>query len=147
MTDNEPGLLRRWYEGVWNERRDDLMERIARHDMVFHGVGAPDQVVRGIDQGFRPLYRKLLGAFPDIRFTVEANIRQGDLEALRWSATMTHAGDHLGMPASNKPVTLTGMTFARIENGKVVEAWDNWDMMGLMNQIGAVERDHVVHPS
>jgi predicted ester cyclase len=78
--------------------------------------------------------------------TVEANIRQGDTEAIRWSARMTHAGDHLGMPASNKPVILTGMTFAWIVDGKVVEAWDNWDMLGLLNQIGALDRSHIVPP-
>jgi predicted ester cyclase len=59
---------------------------------------------------------------------------------------MTQAGDHLGMPASNKPVTLTVVAFARIVDGKVVEAWDNRDMLGLLNQTGALDRSHFVPP-
>jgi len=137
-------LLRRWFEEVWNERREHLMEELAADDIVFHGTGGPTDVMRGLDQGFRPFYRNILGAFPDIRFTVEASIRDGDVEALRWTARMTHAGDHLGVAATQKPVTITGMVFARIENGKVVESWDNWDMMGLMKQIGMTAQERIV---
>ena len=55
---------------------------------------------------------------------------------VRWSATMTHKGDHLGMPATGKPVKLTGQTLVRISNGQVVQAWDNWDQSGMMRQLG-----------
>ena len=51
-------------------------------------------------------------------------------------ATMTHKGDHLGMPATGKPVKMTGMTMVRISNGQVVRAWDNWDQSGMMRQLG-----------
>jgi steroid delta-isomerase-like uncharacterized protein len=144
MTGQEPVLLRRWFEEVWNQRRDDLMDQLAAKDMVCHGTGGPDEDLRGLDQDFRPFYEKLLGAFPDIQFTVEAAIRQGDSEALRWTARMTHAGNDLGFSATNKPVTLTGMVFARLENGKFAEAWDNWDMMGLMKQIGMIAQERIV---
>jgi predicted ester cyclase len=56
---------------------------------------------------------------------------------LRWSATMTHRGDHLGIPATGKPVQTTGITIARIANNQIVEGWDNWDQLGLLKQIGA----------
>ncbi len=49
---------------------------------------------------------------------------------------MTHKGDHLGMPATGKPVKMTGMTMVRISNGQVVRAWDNWDQSGMMRQLG-----------
>jgi steroid delta-isomerase-like uncharacterized protein len=144
MTSQEPTLLRRWFEEVWNQRRDDLMEQLASKDIVCHGTGGPDEDLHGLDRGFRPFYKTLLGAFPDLHFTVEATIREGDIEALRWSARATHAGDHLGFPATNKSVTLTGMVFARLENGKFVEAWDNWDMMGLMKQTGMIAQERPV---
>ena len=50
---------------------------------------------------------------------------------------MTHTGDHLGVPASHKTVHITGITIARIENGKIVEGWDNWDQLAMMQQIRA----------
>lgn len=137
-------LLRRWFEEVWNERREDLMEELASQDIVCHGSGGPDEDLRGLDQGLRRFYQTLLGAFPDIQFTVEETIRQGDIEAVRWTARATHAGDHLGFPATNNPITVSGMTFGRIENGKFVEAWDSWDMMGLMKQTGMTAHERVV---
>ena len=144
MATGKPNLLRRWFDEVWNQRREDLMEEIASSDLVCHGTAGPNDIMRGLDNGFRPFYRRILGAFPDVRFTIEAAIREGDIEALRWTAEMTHAGDHLGTPATNKPVTLHGMVFGRVENGKIVESWDSWDMMGLTQQIGLEARDRVV---
>jgi steroid delta-isomerase-like uncharacterized protein len=144
MPNAEPKLLRRWFEGVWNERRAELMEELASPDVILHGIGGPNDVAHGLDNGFRPLYAKLSGAFPDVHFTIEAAIREGDIEALRWSARMTHSGDDLGFPATHKPVALTGVTFARIEGGKIVESWDNWDMMGLLSQIGQVSLQRIV---
>lgn len=144
MAMEESTLARRWFEEVWNQRRDDLMEELASKDVICHGTGGPDEALHGLDNGFRPFYRTLLGAFPDIQFTVEEAIRQGDIAAVRWSARATHAGDHLGFPATNKPVTVTGMSFARIEDGKIAEAWDNWDMMGMMKQTGMTAHERVV---
>jgi predicted ester cyclase len=60
-----------------------------------------------------------------------------DKVVLRWSATMTHRGDHLGMPASGKPVRITGITVARIRDKQIIEGWDNWDQLGMLKQIGA----------
>jgi predicted ester cyclase len=48
---------------------------------------------------------------------------------------MTHTGDHLGVRATNKRVRVTGITIAQIENGKIVRGWDNWDQLGLMQQV------------
>ena len=59
-----------------------------------------------------------------------------DRVVLRWSATMTHRGDQLGMPATGKVVRITGITIARIRDGKIIEGWDNWDQLGMLKQIG-----------
>ena len=55
--------------------------------------------------------------------------------ASRWTATMLHTGDGLGVPATGRPVTVTGMSMARLRNGRMVEGWNNWDTMELMQQI------------
>jgi steroid delta-isomerase-like uncharacterized protein len=144
MSAQKTTLLRRWFEGVWNEGREELMEELAAADVVCHGIAGPNDVMRGLDAGFRPLYARFRGAFADIHFTVEATLSEGDIEAARWHARMVHVGDDLGFPATQKPVTVTGMSFARVADGKIVESWDNWDMMGLMNQLGAGMRDRVV---
>lgn len=89
-------------------------------------------------EALRQVCRQLRGAFPDIRFTVEEMIAERDLVAVRWTANMTHAGGDLGFPATQKELTITGMTFARIENGRLAEGWNNWDMLGMMHGIGEV---------
>lgn len=50
---------------------------------------------------------------------------------------MTHTGDTLGMPATGRTVHSRGITIARIVDGKIVEGWDNWDQLGMLEQIGA----------
>ena len=106
-------------------------------------IGAPGEVRRG-PEGFRPVYEKLRGAFPDIRFTIEEIISERDIVALRWTARMTHRGPHLGFAPTDAAVTVGGMGFARVRNGQVVEAWNSWDMMGMLQQLGQISQSAVV---
>ena len=75
---------------------------------------------------------------------VEETFGARDKVVVRWSATMTHKGDHLGIPATGKPVKITGMTMVRIRDGKITEGWDNWDQLAMMQQIGALEQAAVL---
>jgi steroid delta-isomerase-like uncharacterized protein len=143
MPEQEIAVVRRWFEEVWNQGRVELMPELLAADAPVHDVGAPGDVACGPD-GFRPAYEKLRGAFPDIHFTIDEAISERDVVALRWTARMTHCGDQLGCAPTNKPVTVTGMSFARIRDGKAVEAWNNWDMMGLLQQIGQISQTRVV---
>ncbi len=64
-------------------------------------------------------------------------IAEGDKVAARCSVRDKHTGDHLGVAASNAPVEFTGITIARIKDGKIVEAWNNFDFMKMFQQIDA----------
>ena len=90
-------------------------------------------------EGFIGLHERLLDAFPDINIQVQDCIGEGDLIAVRWTATMHHRGNGLGMEASGAEVQITGMGFARILNGKVLETWDNWDKLAMFQQIEAAK--------
>jgi len=72
-----------------------------------------------------------------VKVTVEDVFGADDKVVVRWSAAMTHTGDHLGIPATNKKVRITGITITRIENGKIVQGWDNWDHLALTRQLSA----------
>jgi predicted ester cyclase len=87
---------------------------------------------------FKQFARGLRSAFPDINVTINDTLAQGDQVVARWSATMTHTGPFLGMAATGRKATVTGMSIQRIVDGKIVEGWDNWDQLGLLVQIGAV---------
>ena len=131
MPEQAVALARRFFEEVWNNGSDAAMDELVTADVVAHGLGEPGIDVQGLDSGFRPFYRAFRGAFPDIRFSVEDAVSNGRITAVRWTARMTHLGDHLGTPATNKQLCITGMTFLRIEAGKIAEGWNNWDRAQL----------------
>ncbi len=81
------------------------------------------------------LYRS---AFPDLHFTVEEVIADGDKVVARYSARGTHKGELNGIAPTGKSTNVSGVTIARIANGKVAESWVNWDALGLMRQLGVV---------
>jgi steroid delta-isomerase-like uncharacterized protein len=131
-------VLRTWFLELWNAGRLDLFSQLAEPDIVFHTVGIQSERLVGIE-GFRTLYERLHAAFSGITFTVEETIESGDAAAIRWTCRMKHVGDQMGVKATGKPVQISGMAFIRLKNGKAAEAWDEWDRLGLMTQIGAVK--------
>jgi steroid delta-isomerase-like uncharacterized protein len=95
------------------------------------GQDQPGVVIRG-PREFDAFYQRIRGAFPDITTTIEDNFGVDDKVVVRWSAAMTHTGDQLGFPTTNKSARVTGITIAQIENGKIVRGWDNWDQLALV---------------
>ena len=76
--------------------------------------------------------------FPDVISTIEDLIAEGDRVVTRWRSRATHRGDYMGIAPSGKEVQFTGISFYRIEGGKIAESWNSEDQFGLMGQIGAV---------
>lgn len=137
MSAHNEMLTRRWFKEVWNEGRAEAIDEMLDAHCVTHGLGLGTGDLHG-SEGFKSIHTQFLGAFPDMYVTVEAVIAAGDMVATRLSGEATHAGDHLGVAATNRQITFTGMTFARWQGGKIVEAWNNIDMLGLLKQVGAL---------
>ena len=137
MSDNNVALIHRWFDEVWNNGRLDAIHELMAPKFVGIGQSGPEAVIHG-PQEFQTFVEQLRGAFPDIHVTIEDAFAAGDKVVARWSATMTHRGDHLGLPATGKQVRITGISIGRIVDGKIVEGWDNWDQLGMMREIGAV---------
>jgi steroid delta-isomerase-like uncharacterized protein len=89
---------------------------------------------------FENFVREIRGSFPDIKVEVEDVFGADDKVVLRWSGVMTHSGDGPGLPASGKTVHSRGITIARFADGRIVEGWDNWDQLGMLEQIGAYKQ-------
>ncbi|MGD9614331.1 MAG: ester cyclase [Alphaproteobacteria bacterium] len=128
-------ILRRWFEEVWNQGREETIDELLAPDAVGHDLGGAGQAHIG-PAAFKPFWSQLRGAFPDIRFSIEDVVAEGDRVAARWTATMTHRGDGLGIAATHKSLTLTGMIFLRIEGGRIREGWNNWDQLLLTRELG-----------
>ncbi|MFZ3333775.1 MAG: ester cyclase [Candidatus Acidiferrales bacterium] len=127
-------LVRRWFGEVWNEGRVQTIYDLLDENVVGIGQDQPGVEIHG-PADFVALFNRLHGAFPDIKITVDDTIAADDKVVARWSAVMTHTGDHLGIPATNRPVRVTGITIAQIKDGKIIRGWDNWDQFALMQQL------------
>jgi steroid delta-isomerase-like uncharacterized protein len=127
-------LVRRWFEEVWNRRLRVSIDELMSPDAVVYGLAEGQGPVKGHD-GFVPFFERFVSAFPNIRITVDALVAEGDTTVARISATATHTGDGLGIAATNRPVNLTGIVWARWRDGKIIEAWNEFDALGMMQQL------------
>ena len=123
-------------EEVFGAGNYDLANELIGAEAVGHDPALPEPV-RG-PAGLIESARAYRDAFPDLRLTVEQAVTEGDYVALRWTARGTHRGELFGIPATGKEATVTGISFDRWADGKIVESWTNWDTLGLLQQLGAV---------
>jgi len=136
MTDQEKNkaLSRRWFEEVWNKSRDSAIDEMLGPAGVVHGLAETGQDLPG-PAGFRQFYRQFRSGLSDIHVTVGQVIAEGDMSAGCFTARATHAGDGLGVKATGRRVTVTGMFMIRWKDGRIAEAWNEFDAAGLMRQI------------
>ena len=136
--DND-ALVRRWFEEVWNKGREEAVDEMFAEEGVANGlVDESGEPLRG-PSGFKPFFRKFREAFPEIEVTVEDTVSEGDKVAARCTVRGSHRGDTLGFAATNRPIEITGICIARINDGKIVEAWNNFDFMTMFQQLGTIK--------
>jgi steroid delta-isomerase-like uncharacterized protein len=136
-------LMRRWFQEVWNEGRTQTVYDLLSPNSVARGQTGPQDEIHGPAE-FVQFVQRIRTAFPDINLTIEDAIGAQDKVVVRWLGVMTHSGDSLPIPATGKPVRITGISIARILNGQIVEGWDNWDQLGMWEQLGVYKRPETV---
>jgi len=117
-----------------DERNLDAAFELYALDYIYHG---PAGELRGRDS-IRGLWGVFLTGFPDLHATIEDMISEGDKVVLRWRVEGTHTGEFMGIAPSNMKITLPITVIFRVANGQLVEAWDQFDQLSLMQQIGAI---------
>ena len=139
MSKENDALIRRWFEEVWNQGRSETIDDLFAEDGIAHGLSDDSgNPLRG-PAGLKEFHARFRTAFPDIVVTVEDTIAEGDKIAARCTVRGKHTGDTLGFAASHAPMEITGIGIARIRNGKIVEAWNNFDFMTMYKQLGAIQ--------
>ena len=136
-TEENKAVVRRELEDLYNEGGNlDAAEEIYAPDFVGHEPTVGD--IRGV-QGAKQFAATMRLAFPDLSCTVEDQVAEGDKVVTRWSARGTHQGEteDLG-PATGNRMEITGVSIERFSGGKVAESWDNYDALGMMQQLGFV---------
>jgi steroid delta-isomerase-like uncharacterized protein len=129
-------LFRRIFEEVWNNKNTAAIDELIAADYVHHDPQSP-KFSDGME-GYKQLVAHYLSAFPDARFSIDQEIQEGDTAVTRWRVQGTHKGDLPKLPATNKSFSVAGVTIARSKDGKIVEGWNIWDALGLMQQLGGV---------
>jgi steroid delta-isomerase-like uncharacterized protein len=127
-------IVSRWVAGGWNTGDLDLVDEFYA-DYTMHCPGMPD--VQGTEafKGFVTMYR---AAFPDIHFTIEDMVAEGDKVAWRATTRGTHRGDLMGIPPTGKPIEVSSIIVSRFDNGKWAEDWVLIDMLGMLQQLGVI---------
>jgi steroid delta-isomerase-like uncharacterized protein len=126
------------YERIWIDglNRGDVSsaDKAFASDCVIHINGSPEPNL-GVE-GFKQMVSGLIAAFPDLQFTIEDQIVAGDKVATRWTAVGTHSGALGSVPATGRKVRVGGLILDRVVDSKVVERWELWDQMGMLQQLG-----------
>lgn len=117
-TIKNKALMRRIYEEMWNKRNPTLAAEL---------FARPAGVERFVSQ--------FIQSFPDLQHTLETCITEGDIAVARFTAHGTHAGQWLDFQPTGKAIHYTGLTWARIVDGRIVEHHTEWDKAGLIEQI------------
>ena len=127
MADNR-ALVHRWFEEVWNKKRVDAIDEMMASDCIAHGLQGDDgTVVTGIAP-FKEFHRSFVTRFPNIRIEVADTLSDGDRTAARCLVTGNEAG-------TGKSIEISGMVISRWKDGKIVEAWNNFDLHLVEQQL------------
>jgi|DewCreStandDraft_5_1066085.scaffolds.fasta_scaffold00048_169 steroid delta-isomerase-like uncharacterized protein len=127
-------LIRRWL-GAINARDLDLVDSSLAPDYVGH-FGGPEPV-RG-REGWQRLVGSFIAAFPDGEGTLEDIVAEGDRVMHRETWRGTHLGMFANTPPTGRKVAFQGIAISRIAGGQIVEEWVELDVLGLLQQIGAI---------
>lgn len=118
LQDNKQ-LVQRFWEEIWNQGNMAVVNEIVTSDFV---LSTPQGDKNGPD-GLKQWVMAIRSAAPDIRFTVDEAIAEGEKVATSWRGHGTNTGPFLGRPPSGKPITLTGMSIFQIEDKKLRAEW------------------------
>ena len=122
---------KKYFEAV-NAGTLDAIDDLFAPDYVLHMAGAPD--VEGAAM-IKQMVAGSLAALSDAEFEVQDMVAEGDRVATRWTITGVHSGEFFGVPPTNRRLTMNGIVIDRFQDGRVVEAWESFDMHGLMAQL------------
>jgi steroid delta-isomerase-like uncharacterized protein len=137
--DENKATVRRVLTEFWQQGNASVLDELLAPDCVNHEQSISEQ--RGKDackqwaEGVRQANKQ---AFPDFDIALDDLIAEGNQVAKRWTFRGTHRGEFNGIPATGKQVTMRGITLYRLEGGKITELYWNYDIFGLLVQIGAI---------
>ncbi|HEV8711598.1 MAG TPA: ester cyclase [Candidatus Binatia bacterium] len=135
MAADNKAIVRRYFEEVVNDGNlavaDELISTsyVSHYPMGYDFGGDPEDV--------KQIVSIVRTAFPDVHFTLEDVLAEGNKVVARWTFRGTHEHDFMGVPPAGKRATVMGIAIYRVADEKIAEAWVAWDTGGLLRQLGA----------
>ena len=135
MSEQNKALVRKVMKEVWQNGNIAVIDDYYSNEYVSHSSqpGIPEG-----REGVKVFTGILQNAFSNDSLTIEDQMAEGDKVVTRWSSSSKHTGEFMGVPATGNQVQVTGIDVSRIAGGKIVESWGEADMIGMMQQIGAI---------
>jgi steroid delta-isomerase-like uncharacterized protein len=127
-------LVRRYYDEVLTGSDRKLLPRLLDPGFVSHVPGGSDVGA----EAYAAAVAATHAAFPDLLVTVHDQVAEDDKVVTRWSATGTHTGDFAGVPATGRVITVSGIHIHRIRHGRLIEHWEELNLLGALRQLGVM---------
>lgn len=138
MPATPEAVVRQWFEELWNQGREDTIDRLLAPQAKVFGLAPGDQAIIG-PEGFKPFYRRFKAAFPDIRVKLDHLVNEGEMCAVHCWCAGTHLGEGFGKATKN-PVKFHGIAIARVKGGQIVEGYNCFDFLTAFQQIGLLPK-------
>lgn len=135
-ADEHRKLFARWFEELWNKKNYNIAHELVHPDFTAHGAGGQD-IKQGPD-GVIGMVKAWHAAMPDGRMIMDDIITEGDLSTIRMTWEATHTGQFGEIPASGKRISVTSIGIDRVVDGKITEGWGELNMLGMLQQMGAI---------
>lgn len=136
MSEENKAIVRRFFDEVCNGRKLEAAEEIFAPDFNYHeplsvspGGSGPEGIKREVS-----IYQR---GMPDARWVVhEVLAAENDTVVVRWTGQGVHQGELAGIPPTGRSISVEALSLFQLRNGQIVEMWDAWDALAMMQQLG-----------
>jgi steroid delta-isomerase-like uncharacterized protein len=136
MSPDNKSIVRRLYEEVWNKRKLGVMNELVSPSHALHGPLYTGPAIG--PEVYRRQISLFVAGFPDLRFAIEDTVAEQDKVVVCWTFSGTHKGDFMGVPATDKKVSVDGITIHVLSKGIIMDSYVSLDMWGMMQQLGVI---------
>ena len=134
-AEDNKALVSRYFHAAWNQGNSAVIDELFATNFQAHNPAVPNG---GSRDGFNQFNSVFRNAFPDLRISQDDVIAEGDQVVTRFTVHGTQQGEFQGIPPTGKQMTITGMEIVRVSGGKIVEAWSEFDQLGMLQQLGVI---------
>ncbi len=134
MSEQNKQIHRRTFEAVIAQRDVDALDTLYSEDVIYHG---PDGELRGIDS-LKQMIQGYLTAFSTMELSIGEQVAEGELVVTRATVSGTFDGPMGDIPPTGKSATIQMTAMGRIQDGRIVEEWEVFDQLGMLQQLGVI---------